>query len=145
MIRKDIMYEHYCKDDLSKIENYDKAMADPTQTWICHHRLETHRYTDRTRTSWERRDENVSVKTLIAFGVYYNRPAAELIFLPDSEHKSLHHKGKKLSEETRRKFSEVQKGKRLSEETRRKLSEAAKRQWQNQARHWKIIDGKRVY
>lgn len=24
------------------IENYDKAIADKTQTWICHHRLETY-------------------------------------------------------------------------------------------------------
>lgn len=53
---------HFCRDDLSKIENYDKAMADSAQTWDCHHRLETHRYTDRTRTSWERREEDVSVE-----------------------------------------------------------------------------------
>lgn len=30
----------YCRDDIYKIENYDKAIADTTQTWICHHRLE---------------------------------------------------------------------------------------------------------
>lgn len=26
----------FCKDDLSLIENYDLAIADTTQTWICH-------------------------------------------------------------------------------------------------------------
>ena len=28
----------YCKDDISLIENYDKAIADNTQVWHCHHR-----------------------------------------------------------------------------------------------------------
>lgn len=30
----------YCRDDLSKIENYEKAIDDNTQTWHLHHRLE---------------------------------------------------------------------------------------------------------
>lgn len=30
----------FCKDDISKIENYDKALADTTQTWQVHHRDE---------------------------------------------------------------------------------------------------------
>lgn len=38
-------------------------------------------------------------------------------------------KGKKCSEETKRKISEVNKGKKLSEETRKRLSEAAKKDW----------------
>ena len=32
--------KRYCKDDIRKIENYDLAITDITQTWICHHRLE---------------------------------------------------------------------------------------------------------
>ena len=32
--------QKFCKDDISRIENYDKAVADPTQTWVIHHRLE---------------------------------------------------------------------------------------------------------
>jgi hypothetical protein len=40
------------------------------------------------------------------------------------------HKGKRLSEETKRKLSELKKGRKLSEETKRKLSEAHKK-WQN--------------
>ena len=32
----------YCSEDISNIENYDKAIADKEQTWVCHHRLEIH-------------------------------------------------------------------------------------------------------
>lgn len=28
----------FCCEDISKIENYDKAVADKTQTWHCHHK-----------------------------------------------------------------------------------------------------------
>ena len=67
-------------------------------------------------------------------------------------------KGKKrkpLSEEHKRKLSEAHKGKQawnkgksgyLSEEHKRKLSEARKgKQAWNKGRHWKLVDGKRVY
>lgn len=30
----------YCKDDISKIENYEKAINDENETWICHHKME---------------------------------------------------------------------------------------------------------
>lgn len=30
----------FCKEYPSMIENYDKAIADKTQTWHCHHRDE---------------------------------------------------------------------------------------------------------
>ena len=81
----------YCKDDISLIENYDKAIADDTQTWQCHHRRET----------------IYSVKELIDIGEYYNRPACELIFLTSLEHNRLHHLGKHHSAETRKKMSEA--------------------------------------
>ena len=114
----------YCKDDISLIENYDKAIADTTQLWHCHHRRET----------------IFSRKDLIEIGEYYNRPACELIFLTPFEHQRLHHLGKHPSEETRKKMSEANKGKNnpmfgkppwikgkhLSEETRKKMSESKK-------------------
>ena len=31
-------YKKYCCEDPSLIENYDKAIADTTQTWEIHHR-----------------------------------------------------------------------------------------------------------
>ena len=102
----------YCKEDVSKIENYHKAIADTTQTWVCHHR---------TEIWW-----NCSQKELIDNECYYNRKACELIFLTPAEHKSLHHKGKTFSEETRSKISAAKKGKFLSEDTRKKMSETKK-------------------
>ena len=100
----------YCKDDISMIENYDKAIADKTQVWHCHHRRET----------------IFSKSDLIEIGEYYNRPACELIFLTSLEHKRLHKSGKHLSAETRNKLSETKKGKHFSEESRKKMSEAKK-------------------
>lgn len=105
--------KRFCKDDISLIENYDKAIADKTQTWHCHHRRET----------------IYSKSDLIEIREYYKRPAIELIFLSPKEHYCLHHKGKPKSEETRRKISDTQKGKKrkpLSEEHKRKIGEACK-------------------
>ena len=48
-------------------------------------------------------------------------------------------KGKPKSEDHKRKISEVQKGKKLSEETKRKISAI------KQGRHWKLVDGKRIW
>lgn len=87
----------FCKEDISKIENYDKAVNDTTQIWHCHHM---------TETWW-----NCTKKDLIENECYYNRKACELIFLTPAEHRRLHQKGRKLSEETRRKISEAKKGK----------------------------------
>ena len=107
----------YCKDDISLIENYDKAIADNTQTWDCHHRRET----------------IFTPKDLMEIGEYYNRPACELIFLTKSEHMRLHHLGKNVSAETRQKLSEKKNGennpmfgKHHSAEARKKISEAKK-------------------
>ena len=100
----------YCKDDISLIENYDKAISDTTKTWHCHHRRET----------------IFSRKDLIEIGEYYNRPACELIFLTKSEHRRLHKLGKNVSAETRKMMSEAHKGKIFSESHKKKISEALK-------------------
>ena len=121
----------YCRDELAKIENYEKAIADKTQVWVCHHRLEL------TLDG----EFALSHKQLKMHDMYYNRPYYELIFLTPSEHLQLHKKGKNHpmygrtgenhpfygkhhSAETRRKMSESHKN--ISEETRRKISEAMK-------------------
>ncbi len=135
----------YCKEELSKIENYDKAIADTTQTWDCHHR---------TEIWW-----NCSAKDLIKNECYYNRKACELIFLTHSEHHRLHIKGENHpmyghhhSDESRRKMSESHKGKtpfkghHHSEETKKKLSDTHKgHKSALKGKTWKLIDGKRVY
>lgn len=123
----------YCRTP-ELIENYEAAVADTTQTWQCHHRLETH------NSDGERRLVDISRAELIALGMYFDRPPEELVFLTELEHKRLHNVGKhvekQLSEEARRKMSEAQKGKRLSEETKRKISEALK--GKKRTKEWKI-------
>lgn len=111
--------KRFCKEDLSKIENYNKAMADKENTWHCHHH---------TEIWW-----NCSKKDLIDNECYYNRKACELIFLTKSEHTKIHNTGRTLSVETRRKMSESlkgrigpNKGKVFSDETRKKMSESFK-------------------
>lgn len=92
------------------IENYDKAIADTTQRWDCHHRLETHFSDGNPRP----KNAQLSQEELIALGMYYDRPAEELVFLTVAEHTGLHHKGDKReppSEEIRKKISETKKGK----------------------------------
>lgn len=107
-------------NDIENVENYDKAKADNFKGWVCHHRLETH------TSDGERRLVDIEAKELMALGMYYHRPASELIFLTESEHSSLHNKGKPKSEEHKRKIGEAGKGRHMSEETRRKMSEAHK-------------------
>lgn len=137
----------YCSEDISLIENYDKAIIDK-EMWECHHRLET--------------DLGLSKEELIDLRLYANRPASELIFLTRSEHKALHmsaHRkngilptrkgkdcnfygvhntgenhpfyGKQHTDESKKKMSKSKKGGTsnrkgaiLTEETKKKMSEA---------------------
>lgn len=105
----------FCSEDISLIENYDKAVKDK-QTWHCHHRLEI------------QDDKIMSVDDLKNAGLYFQRPAKELIFLTPTEHKKLHSLGKSnpmygkhFSEETKQKMRKPK-----SEEHKQKLSKAKK-------------------
>lgn len=140
MISKNVA--KYCKD-FTKIENYSRAVLDTTQTWECHHKMETHYLKN---DKWIERDECISIEKLIEDNLYYNRPPEELIFLTETDHKSLHMKNRAvgpLSEETKRKISETNKivmqdpvikakcgasmrGKHHSEETKKRMSDASK-------------------
>ena len=84
----------FCYEDPSLIENYDLAIADITQTWICHHIL----------------GEQYSRQYLIENGLYLNRPASELRFVTKHEHNDLHLKGVPRSEATKQAISDAQKG-----------------------------------
>lgn len=129
----------WCCEDISKIENYDKAISDQTQTWVCHHKLEIHEDYINTR------------EDLIMMNLYYNRPACELIFLTKSVHASIHNKskngirspryGKKLSKETKRKICEAMKGKEFSKEHKSNISKARTNYYKNNTLHW-YNDGK---
>ena len=70
----------YCCDDIGKIENYDKAIADATQFWEIHHRLES--------------EHGMNIEELMDKDMYYKRPASELIFLTHKEHMRIHAKTK---------------------------------------------------
>lgn len=125
----------YCKEDISLIENYDKAMNDPTQIYECHHKLGL----------------KMSRQELIKSGLYYGVCASDLIFLTNLEHTQLHAKNryegwnKKISEAgktktgsnnnffghkhtdaVKKRLSELHKGTIQSEETCRKKSESMK-------------------
>ena len=100
-----------CCDDISLIENYDKAINDDTQTWDCHHRREI--------------DENKPMQQLKNEKLYYNRPASELIFLTKKEHQRLHMLN--LNEEIRRKILESNKRKRKKKTKNIRIKQKEKR------------------
>lgn len=138
--------KQFCKDDISKIENYEQALNDKEHHYICHHRLEM-----------TLDGENAhSKEDLIRMGMYWKRPYYELIFLTNEEHQKVHgginkarpmsleirkkmssakigktspRKGVKLSDETKAKLRAANLGKKHTEEERKKISEANKLRW----------------
>ena len=109
----------YCCENINNIENASIAINDKFQIWEIHHRLET--------------DKNISRQQLINDGLYYKRPASELIFLTKADHTAIHNRNRKLSEETKHKIAQSHKGKPswnkgkpMPEETKLKLSKALK-------------------
>ena len=72
--------KRYCSEDISLIENYNEAISDEERTWDVHHRKEC--------------DENGKTlftgKQLVEMNLYYQLPAAELIFVTRSMHWKLH-------------------------------------------------------
>ena len=71
----------FCCDDISLIENYELAINDTTQMCECHHRGEVLPCGRFSRADLKK------------FGLYYKRPASELIFLTPTAHRRLHLKG----------------------------------------------------
>ena len=72
--------KRYCSEDISLIEHYHEAIADEERMWDVHHRREC--------------DENgrtlFTSKQLTDMGLYFKRPASELIFVTRSMHWKLH-------------------------------------------------------
>lgn len=70
----------FCSEDISLIENYNEAFSDEERVWDIHHRREC--------------DENgrtlFTHKQLKEMGLYFKRPASELIFVTRSMHCKLH-------------------------------------------------------
>lgn len=107
----------YCTD-FTKVENYELAKADMTQTWVCHHRLET-RFSDGTPRP---KSAFLGMQELIALDMYYNRPPEELIFLTRKDHMKLHNS----SSVRNLKISKTNTGRSVSEEQKRKQSKSMK-------------------
>lgn len=72
--------KRYCSENLSLIENYQDAISDQAKTWEIHHRRECD---SEGRILFTK-------KQLIEMGLYFNRPASELIFVTRSMHSKLH-------------------------------------------------------
>ena len=135
----------YCKDDISKIENYEKAVNDITQKWEIHHR---------TEIWW-----NCTAKELIANDCYYHRKACELIFLTKAEHTRLHMKGKAFTAEHRQKISATMKvnhvpvngknnpmyGKHHSEASKAKMTDSHKGKSLSAEHRLKIAEAMKAY
>ena len=72
--------KRFCSEDIALIENYQDAISDKNKMWDTHHRREC--------------DENgktlFTKKQLKEMGLYFNRPASELMFVTRSMHKKLH-------------------------------------------------------
>ena len=108
--------KNYCSEPLCNIENY-KLAVESNETWVIHHRLETH------DSEGIRRLVDISATEMIMLGMYYNRPASELIFLEKSEHLRLHKIGKKFSDGLRLRLSKLHIGKHISEEQKQKIGD----------------------
>ena len=91
----------YCRHP-ELIENYEKAISDATQTWEVHHRLEC----------------CFTQKFLKDMGLYYDVEPEALIFLTKVEHRKIDTACKRISE--------AKKGKKHSEEHKRKIGESHK-------------------
>lgn len=95
------------------IENYDRAITDTSQTWVCHHRLE----------------EFCTISELMEIERYFFVKPEDLIFLTRKDHSILHGNmqwKKELQSEIMVNTNKKNKGKKLSEKQKRKISESCK-------------------
>lgn len=125
----------FCAEDISNIENYEKAVEDKTQTWDCHHRAEILPC------------GRFSTDDLKKFGLYFHRPASELIFLTKPEHTRIHNTGKQVSDDTKQKISLTRKERIASgdivvdtsschtQEANAKISEKAIERYKDKTKH----------
>lgn len=94
--------KRFCSEDISNIENFEQAATDTHNTWDIHHRLE----------------ETTPKQKLIEAGLYFNRPAKELVFLTRQEHLQLH--------TTFRYYYNSMLGRHHSDESKAKMSQTRK-------------------
>ena len=73
----------YCRE-IERVENFKEAEKDNFEGWVVHHRYETETSDGNPRSQELLSDE------LKALGMYYDRPANELIFMRRSEQTEEH-------------------------------------------------------
>ena len=105
----------FCSEPLELVENYQQALADDFEDWCIHHRLEIQ--PNGTRFSRQELKDK---------GLYYGRPASELVFMRNGEHHRLHWIGNTFNRGENHPFF----GKHHTEESRRKNSIA------HRGKHW---------
>ena len=111
-----------CNEPVEMIENYLIAKNDESQYYSCHHKNEIRSILGMT--------VHITKEELIGLGLYFHRPANELIFLPRTEHSKLHHKNPDFREHisvTKKGRVSNRKGCRLTEEQKKRMSEGHKR------------------
>ena len=108
--------KEFCKD-YTNIENYETAINDESQSYVCHHIL----------------GEILTREQLIEHDFYYDVPSCMLKFVTKAEHNKLHrhHKGKFLTDEQKKNCTPKTKvkywlGKKRGEEFSKKMSEVQK-------------------
>lgn len=92
-------WKRYCRDRIELVQNFRQAEADGFDGWCIHHRMELPK--DGTVV---RRDE------LKRKGLYWNRPAAELVFMRTADHMKLHNSRRHTRRHNRNISQSVQKG-----------------------------------
>ncbi len=122
----------YCKDDISLIENYDKAINDKEHIWECHHRDEIETLPSGIKVVR-------STEDLIEAGRYYQCPANELIFLTKKEHSRIHLSCKEIQD----KATNSRIGMKRSSDFKKEQSIRLKGNHKGQ--HWRVINGKRCW
>ena len=92
------MVKKYCCEQIENIENYEEAIQSK-ELYVCHHKNEI--------------DMNMKAYELQKLGLYWKRPANELIFLSNRYHTHIHFTngrspklGKPMSDSSKRKLSE---------------------------------------
>lgn len=111
-----------CNEPVEMIENYLMAKNDESQYYSCHHRNEIRNILGIT--------VHITKEELIGLGLYFHRPADELVFLPRTEHSKLHHKNpdfRKHISMTKKGRVSNRKGCHLTEEQKKRMSEGHKR------------------
>lgn len=123
-------YEKFCKD-YHLCEGYENAI-NSSEEYFLHHI----------------QGEYMSKEELLEYDWYFDCHPSCLKWVTKTEHNKIHSRCMRF--ESRKKIGAAHKGKVLSDETKRKLSEVMKgknkgRTSPNKGKSWKLVDGKRIW